>query len=137
MNLPTATAALATGALEPAFGVPVDITGEEGAALAAVLGGVGLRDRGPRAPRAGLRVLPVLAGILVALAQDVGGGVAGEGKIGLGRRRVLRRPRDRAGEVAVVGLGISAAVIAGKAATAGAEPDHNHRHDKAGRPHRR
>src|SRR5690242_10328232 len=123
MNLPTATAALATGALEPAFGGAVDVARQEIAALAAILGGIGLRDRRHRAARAGFRILPMLAGVLVAHAQHVRGGVAGEGEIGLGRRRVLRRPRDRAGEVAVVGLGVSIGVGARQAATAGADPD--------------
>jgi len=36
MNLPTATAALAAGALEPAFGIAVDVAREEIAAFAAV-----------------------------------------------------------------------------------------------------
>src|SRR5689334_3731187 len=137
MNLPTATAALAAGALEPALGAAVDVARQEIAALAAVLGGIGLRDRRHRAAGAGLRILPVLAGILVALAQHVGGGVAGEGEIGLRRRGVLRRPRDRAGEVAVLGLGVGALVTAGKAAAASAEPDQNDRRDKARRPDRR
>src|SRR6478735_3239819 len=123
MNLPTAMAALATGALEPAFGIAVDIAREEIAALAAILGGIGLRDRRHRAARPGLRVLPVLAGILVTFAQHVGGGVAGKGEIGLGRRCRLRGPCDRPGEVAVLGLGKGVAVIAREAATAGAEPD--------------
>src|SRR5262245_21929027 len=113
MNLPTATAALAACALEPAFGGAVDVAREKIAALAAVLGGIGLRDRRHRAARAGFRIFPVLAGIPVALAQDVGGGVAGEGEIGLGRRGILRRPRDRTGEVAVLGLGIGTGVVAG------------------------
>src|ERR1700758_4438908 len=98
MNLPTATAALAAGALEPAFGVPVDIARQEIAALAAVFRGIGLRDRRHRAACPRLRILPVLAGILVALAQDVGGGVAGEGEIGLGWCGLLRQPRDRTGQ---------------------------------------
>src|SRR6476619_2936424 len=100
MNLPTATGALAAGALEPAFGRPVDVARQEIAASAAVLGGIGLRERRHRTARAGLRILPMLAGIPVALAEDVGSGVAGEGEIGLGWRGVLRRPRDRTGEVA-------------------------------------
>src|SRR5947208_4711670 len=129
MNLPTATAALASGALEPAFGAAVDIARQEIAAFAAVLGGIGLRDRRHRTAGAGFRILPVLAGILVALAQHVGGGVAGEGEIGLGWSCLLRRPCDRAGEVAVIGLGIGILVRAGKAATAGAEPNENDRHD--------
>src|SRR5947209_18719281 len=104
MSLPTATAALAAGALEPAFGGAVDVARQEIAALAAVLGRVGLRDRRHRAAGARLRILPVLAGILVALAQHVGRGVAGEGKIGLGWCGLLRRPRDRAGEFAGLGL---------------------------------
>src|SRR6185295_18182731 len=114
MNLPTATAALAAGALEPAFGAAIDVARQEVPALAAVLGSVGLRDRRHRATRTGFRILPVLAGILVALAQHVGGGVTGEGKIGVGRRGVLCRPRDRAGQVAVVGLGVGTGVVAGK-----------------------
>src|SRR5205085_11200276 len=137
MNLPTATAALAAGALEPAFGAAVDVARQEVAALATVLGSIGLRDRRDRTARPGFRILPMLAGILVALAEDVGGGVAGEGEIGLGRGRLLGQHRDRAGEVAVVGLGVGTLVIAGKAATAGAEPDQNDRHDEAGRPDRR
>src|SRR4051812_50067108 len=106
MNLPTATAALASGALEPAFRAPIDIARQEIAALAAILGRIGLRDRRDRAPRSGFRIFPVLAGILVALAQNVGGGVAGEGEIGLGRCGLFGRSRDRTGQVAVVGLGI-------------------------------
>src|SRR6266700_1949127 len=117
MNRPTATAALAAGALSTAFGVPVDVARQEIAALAAVLGRVGLRDRRHRAAGPGLRILPVLARILVALAQDVGGGVAGEGEIGLGRCGLLRRTCDRTGQVVVVGLGVGAGVVAGKAAT--------------------
>src|SRR6478752_691535 len=135
MNLPTATAALAAGALEPAFGAAVDVARQEVAAPAAVLGGIGLRDRRDRTARPGFRVLPMLAGILVVLAEDVGGGVAGEGEIGVGRG--LGRHRDRAGEIAVVGFGVGTLVVAGKAATAGAEPDQNDRHDEAGRPDRR
>src|SRR3954452_17776947 len=135
MNLPTATAALAAGALEPAFGAAVDVARQEVAALAAVLGGIGLRDRRDRTARPGFRILPMLAGILVVLAEDVGGSVAGEGEIGLGRR--LGRHCDRAGEVAVVGLGVGTFVVAGKAAAAGAEPDQNDRHDEAGWPDRR
>src|SRR3954454_18182846 len=123
MNLPTAMAALTTGALEPAFGTAIDIAGEEIAALAAILGGIGLRDRRHRAARPGLRVLPVLAGILVALAQHVGGRVAGKGEIGLGRRCRHPRPCDRPGEVAVLGLGEGVALVAREAATTGAEPD--------------
>src|SRR5258708_7673964 len=114
MNLPAAMAALAAGALEPAFGVPVDIARQEITALAAVLRGIGLRDRRHRAARPCLRILPMLAGILVALAQHVGGGVAGKSEIGLGWCGLLRQPRDRAGEVAVVGLGVSAGLIAGE-----------------------
>jgi len=40
MNLPTATAALAAGALEPAFGAAIDVARQEVPALAAVLGGI-------------------------------------------------------------------------------------------------
>src|SRR4051795_11310545 len=145
MNLPTATAALAARALEPAFGAAVDVARQEVAALAAVLGGIGLRDRSDRTARPGFRILPMLAGILVVLAEDVGGRVAGEGEIGLGRCRRPGRHCDRAGvagegrlgsggapppgglgeragEVAVLGLGVGTFVVAGKAATAGAEP---------------
>src|SRR3954449_1770628 len=114
MNLPTATAALAAGALEPAFGAAVDVTRQEVAALAAVLGGIGLRDRRDRTARPGFRILPMLAGILVVLAEDVGGSVAGEGEIGVGRR--LGRHCDRAGEVAVVGLGGASFAVKGIAA---------------------
>src|SRR3954468_21191952 len=134
MNLPTATAALAARTLEPAFGAAVDVARQEVAALAAVFSGIGLRDRRDRPARPGFRILPMLAGILVVLAEDVGGSVAGEGEIGVGRR--LGRHRDRAGEIAVVGLGVGTLVIAGKAAAAGAEPDQNDRHDEAGRPDR-
>src|SRR5262245_413400 len=130
MNLPAAMAGLAAGTLEPAFSPAVDVAREEIPALAAVLGSIGLRNRGHRAARPGLRILPMLAGILVTLAQDIGGGVAGKGKVAVGRRRFPLR--DRAGEVAVVDLGERsllnppgkrAAVVAREAASAGAEPD--------------
>src|SRR6478735_4623235 len=137
MNLPTATAALAARALEPAFGAAIDVARQEVAALAAVLSGIGLRDRRDRTARPGFRILPMLAGILIVLAEDVGGGVAGEGEIGLGRCRHPGRHCDRAGKVAVIGLGVGTLVVAGKAATAGAESDQNDRHDEAGRPDRR
>src|SRR5215510_15041613 len=130
MNLPAAMAALAAGALEPAFGAAVDVARQKIAAFAAVLGGIGLRDRGHRAARPGRRILPVLAGILVALAEHVGGGVAGEGEIAVSRRRLLRRAGDRAGEISVVGLGKGTAVTAGEAATAAAQSNENHcRHE--------
>src|SRR5689334_18829115 len=123
MNLPTTTAALATRALQPGFGGAVDIARQEIAALAAILGGVGLRDRRHRTACTGFRILPMLAGVLVADAEHVGGGVAGKGKIGLGRWGVLRGPRDRTGEIAVVSLGIGVGVGARHAAAASAEPD--------------
>src|SRR6516225_1634965 len=126
MNLPTAMAALAAGALEPALGRAVDVARQEIPAFAAVLGGIGLRDRGHRAARAGLRVFPVLAGILVAPAQNVRGRVAGESEIAVRRRLIF--PGERAGDVAAVQLGErplgkDAAVIAGETAPPRAEPN--------------
>src|SRR5262245_26401274 len=134
MNLPTATTGLAAGALEPAFGSSVDIAREEIPAFAAVLCRVGLGDRGHRAARAGFRILPVLAGILVALGEHVGGGVAGKGEIAVSRRRVF--PADRAGEIALVHLGhwsvhgtVGGAVVSARhAAAARTEADQNHGH---------
>src|SRR3569623_3734617 len=138
MNLPAAMAGLAAGALQPAFGGPVDVAGEEVPALAAVLGGVGLRQWGHRAARTGLGIFPVLAGVLVALAQDVGGGVAGEGEIALGWRGVLDM-RDRSGDLAVFHLGERPSrprteIAAREAAAASAQSDENHRHEQAGGP---
>src|ERR1700730_15324363 len=84
MNFPATTAAVASRTLQPAFGPAIDIACQKIAA-GAPLRGIGLGQRRDRTPRAGLRVLPGLAGILGPLGQHVGGGIAGKGQIALGR----------------------------------------------------
>ncbi len=81
--------ALQAVALQPALVAAVDIACQEIPAGAPVRG-IGLGQRRHRAVRAGLGIFPGLAGILVALGQHVGSGIAGKGKVALGRRR--RRP---------------------------------------------
>src|SRR5882757_10141094 len=61
MNFPAALAALAGGALQPAFRTAIDIAGQEIPAGSPVLGRIGLRQRRHRAPRPGLGVFPGLA----------------------------------------------------------------------------
>src|SRR3977135_2525247 len=86
MYFPAAMFALAGSPLQPALGAAVDVARQKIPARAP-FPGVGLCQRRHRTPRAGVGVLPWLAGILIALGQDVGGGIAGKGKIGDGGRR--------------------------------------------------
>src|SRR3954447_23897999 len=122
MNFPPAMPRLAGRALQPAFSTAIDVACEEIAARTAITVGIGLGERRHRASRSGLRVLPGLAGILVALGQDVGGGGAGKDQIRLSRHGGWTC--DRAGHhLAVIGLGKETAVGAGEAAAAGTGAD--------------
>jgi len=62
----------------------------------------------------------------------IGGGIAGKGKIGFGRRR----PGDRARDLVAAKLGQSA-VTSGETAATGPDPDQNHNHYRRTRPGRR
>src|SRR5260370_10809093 len=101
MNFPAAVLGLAGGALQPAFRRAVDVACQKIPAGASFRG-IGLGQLRHRAPRAGVGIFPGLAGILIALGQDVGGGVAGESKIAFGRGGTGRSaPADRAPHPAV------------------------------------
>ena len=75
MNFPAAMPGFAGGTLQPAFGATVDVACQEIPASTAIAIGIGLGQRRHRAAGAGLGIFPGLAGILVPLGQDVGGGV--------------------------------------------------------------
>ncbi len=124
-DFPLAAAGLASRALQPAFGVFINVTRQKIPAGAS-LGSIGLRQRRYRAPRAGRGVFPGLARILVPSGQHVGGGRARESEIGI--RRTCMCPRgDGSGCLAILHLRESR-MIPRHAAAAGRRPDHNRHH---------
>src|SRR3569832_412300 len=84
-DLPMATRGAAGRALKPALGMAIDIARQDVATGAAVIIRIRTRKRRHRTVRAALRILPGLAGILVAAGQNIGSRIAGKSEIGVRR----------------------------------------------------